>query len=231
MLCNNRNIIVKNDVNRRVVVRRHHIGEDGRIRLKCTASVLDLYWRTAEEVAQVTKQAIGNGQFFMAMRFSVFFPTTMQHRIFAHRNDCFCSTIRTNGFSIGFPILRTDGFERSLKNAYSTTHSNSRLSAQRCDSNDASLKLITKTQIQRWYFSLVGWDNLFWSGDEVGQELLVSPILLLSTHLPSAQPPSPHSPPSPPTHLKNSFHPLGSHFSLYPSFPLGSPAHHSLCYC
>ena len=137
------------------------------------------------------------------------------------------------GFPLFFllPILRTDGFERSLKNAYFTTHSNSRLSAQRCDSNDASPKLITKTQIQRWYFSLVGWDNLFWSGDEVGQELLVSPILLLSTHLPSAQPPSPPSPPSPPTHLKNSFHPLGSHFSLYPSFPLGSPAHHSLCYC
>ena len=68
MLCNNRNKIVKNDVNRRLVVRRHHIGEDGGIRLKCTASVLDLYWRTAEEVAQVTKQAIANGQIFTAMQ-------------------------------------------------------------------------------------------------------------------------------------------------------------------
>jgi len=39
----------------RLVVRRHHIGDDGRIRLKCTASVLDLYWRTAEELAQVIR--------------------------------------------------------------------------------------------------------------------------------------------------------------------------------
>jgi len=39
----------------RLTIRRHHIGEDGRIRLKCTASVLDLYWRTAEEVAQVMR--------------------------------------------------------------------------------------------------------------------------------------------------------------------------------
>ena len=41
--------------NPRLVVRRQHIGKDGRIRLKCTAGVLDLYWRTAEQVAQVTK--------------------------------------------------------------------------------------------------------------------------------------------------------------------------------
>jgi len=39
----------------RLVVRRQHIGKDGRIRLKCTAGVLDLYWRTAEQVAQVVR--------------------------------------------------------------------------------------------------------------------------------------------------------------------------------
>ena len=66
--CKIQNVVQQPYVIGRLVVRRHHIGEDGRIRLKCTASVLDLYWRTAEEVAQVTKQAIGNGQFFTAMQ-------------------------------------------------------------------------------------------------------------------------------------------------------------------
>ena len=30
-------------------------------RLKCTASVLDLYWRTAEEVAQVSQTQFSSG--------------------------------------------------------------------------------------------------------------------------------------------------------------------------
>ena len=119
--------------NHRLVVRRHHIGEDGRIRLKCTASVLDLYWRTAEEVAQVTK-----------------------------------------------------------------------------------------TQMQFPYWS---GDNLsfFWSGDEFGQKLLVSPFLLLSTRTP----PSPHppSPPAPPNPLKNCFLQLQPHS---PSLPRPPPAYQSL---
>ena len=148
MLCNNRNKIVKNDVNRRLVVRRHHIGEDGRIRLKCTASVLDLYWRTAEEVAQVTKQAIGNGQFFTTMRFNVFLSHDDATLIFLPIGTVVSAQpSRPIVFPLFFfsPILRTDGFVRSLKKMHILRHTHI------CNyrPNDAIVTMHRRNQLQR----------------------------------------------------------------------------------